>query len=399
MCRIAGGVRQRFEELRFFSVRGSGLKGYTMKISCEKNELFECLQSTAAITGGGPTTKPILRNCLLVADGGGVRIEVTDLDVSARLHLERQEVDGKGKLTLPAARLLSLVREVPGNRVVIEAMEDGKGATICSEGGEYSFKLLGESADEFPEVRSFAGENAFELTAGKFSEMLRRVAVASSRDASRYQLTGVFCEIEGKNLKMTATDGKRLTTDEMEIENSGSKTISGIIPNRAADVMVKVLSQGSENIKLALEEIEVQMSFVGGELIAKLVEGTFPEYKSAIPSDVTTKVTADRGELVAAVRSASLVTDKETETVIFRFKGKEVELESKGSDIGESKIRVGVEMDGDGVEIRFNPTYFVDALRTIDTEQVRMEFYGPERPGAIIGEPNYRHYLMPLVVN
>ena len=370
-----------------------------MKISCEKNELFECLQSTAAITGGGPTTKPILRNCLLVADGGGVRIEVTDLDVSARLHLERQEVEGKGKLTLPAARLLSLVREVPGNRVVIEAMENGKGATICSEGGEYSFKLLGESADEFPEVRSFSGENSFELPAGKFSEMLRRVAVASSRDTSRYQLTGVFCEIEGKKLKMTATDGKRLTTDEMKIENSGSKTISGIIPNRAADVMVKVLSQGSENIKLALEEIEVQMSFDGGELIAKLVEGTFPEYKSAIPSDVKTKVTADRGELVAAVRSASLVTDKETETVIFRFKGKEVALESKGSDIGESKIRVGVEMDGDEVEIRFNPTYFVDALRTIDTEQVRMEFYGPERPGAIRGEPSYRHYLMPLVVN
>ena len=51
------------------------------------------------------------------------------------------------------------------------------------------------------------------------------------------------------------------------------------------------------------------------------------------------------------------------------------------------------------MEIRFNPSYFVDALRKIDTEQVRMEFYGPERPGAIRGEPSYRHYLMPLVVN
>jgi DNA polymerase III sliding clamp (beta) subunit (PCNA family) len=51
------------------------------------------------------------------------------------------------------------------------------------------------------------------------------------------------------------------------------------------------------------------------------------------------------------------------------------------------------------VEIRFNPSYFVDALRTIDTEQVRMEFFGSERPGAIKGELSYRHYLMPLVVN
>ena len=379
--------------------RGTQLKEYTMKICCEKNELFERLQSIAAITGGGPTTKSILRNCLLVATGKELQIKATDLDVSACLQIERQEVDGKGELALPAARLLSLVREVPGNRIIIEATKDGKGAKVCSESGEYSFKLLGESPDEFPEVRGFSGEGALELPRAKFAEMLRRVAVAASRDSSRYQLTGVFCEIEGGLLKMTATDGKRLTTDEMEIDNSASATVSGIIPNRAVDVMVKVLSQGEESVKFSLQETEVQMAFDGGEMMAKLVEGTFPEYKSAIPSDVKSEVTADRGQLVAAVRSASLVTDKETEAVIFRFKGKEVAIESKGSDIGESMIRVDVEKDGEDVEIRFNPSYFVDALRTIDTEQVRMEFFGSERPGAIKGELSYRHYLMPLVVN
>ena len=104
-----------------------------MKICCEKNELFERLQSIAAITGGGPTTKSILRNCLFVATGKELHLKATDLDVSACLQIERQEVDGKGELALPAARLLSLVREVPGNRIIIEVTKDGKGAKVCSE--------------------------------------------------------------------------------------------------------------------------------------------------------------------------------------------------------------------------------------------------------------------------
>lgn len=370
-----------------------------MKICCEKNELFERLQSIASITGAGPTTKPILQNCLLVADGDGVRIEVTDLDVSARLQIERQEVEKQGKLALPASLLVSLIRGFPGNKIVIDSMKDGRGATLRSEAGDCSFKILGENPDEFPEVRKFAGENALQLPGSKLGEMLDRVGVAASRDTSRYQLTGVFCEIAGKKLKMTATDGKRLTTDEMEIDNPDSLEVSGIIPNRAVDVMIKVLSQGTDTVQAALQETEVQLSFNGGELMAKLVEGTFPEYSSAIPEEVKTEVTADRGELADAVKNAQLVTNKETGAVVFRFKGNQIELEAKGSDKGEADIKIAAEIKGEDVEIRFNPSYFVDALRKIDTEQVRMEFYGPERPGAIRGEPSYRHYLMPLVVN
>ena len=370
-----------------------------MKIICEKNELFERLQSIASITGLGPTTKPILQNCLLVADGEGVRIEVTDLDVSARLQIERQEVEKKGKLALPANLLVSLIRGFPGSKIVIDAMKDGQGATLLSEAGDCSFRILGENPDEFPEVRQFAAENALQIPGGKLGKMLDRVGIAASRDTSRYQLTGVFCEIAGKKLKMTATDGKRLTTDEMEIDNPASVEASGIIPNRAVDVMVKVLSQGTETVQLALQDTEVQMSFEGGELMAKLVEGTFPEYSSAIPEEVKTEVVADRGELADAVKNAQLVTNKETGAVVFRFKGSRVEIEAKGSDKGEADIKIAAEVKGDDVEIRFNPSYFVDALRKIDTEQVRMEFCGSERPGAIRGEPSYRHYLMPLVVN
>ena len=147
---------------------------------------------------------------------------------------------------------------------------------------------------------------------------------------------------------------------EIDFQVAG-KEYAHLIPKR----------DGPEKLHFSLKKIE---SFIPPPYEAEIMEA-FP---AVIPSGVTTKVIADRGELVSAVQSASLVTDKENQRVIFRFKGKEVELESKGSDISESKIRFGVEMEGEEVELGFDPAFFVDALSTIATEQVTLVFYWPE---------------------
>ena len=367
-----------------------------MKVRCDRNELAERLQSVGGIISSGPTTKPILQDFLLRATGEQLVVETTDLDISARLRLERVEVEEEGAVALDASRLVSLVREIPGRSVSIESIEGGRGAYLRAEG--YEVRLLGDDPDEFPEVLRFASDGAFEVPREKFAEMLRRVGVAASRDTSRYQLTGVFFEIDGDKLVMTATDGKRLTNDVLRIENPQGGSVSGIVPNRAVDVMGRVLANGEENVRLSLVETEVQVSFGYGELMSKLIEGTYPDYHSALPGEKSTRVSVKRAELLAAVRSASLVTDRESAAIVFRFEDGTVRLESHSSDIGESKITVPVSMEGDPLEIRFNPVYFIDALRTVNEEQIRMEFAGKERPGTIRGGTHYRHMLMPLVL-
>ncbi len=378
-----------------------------MKIRCDRNELFERLQSVAGIVSTAPTTRPILQHCLLEAGRGDdgadtLTLSVTDLDISSRLVIERVEVEEPGILALPANRLASLVREVPGSSVHLDATE--KQETSESPGGAmlragtYEFRLLGEDAAQFPEVKEFASDSALTLPRETFYEMLRRVAVGACRDSSRYQLAGVFVEIEGSSLTMTATDGKRLTHDSMRIDNPKGVAVSSILPNRAVDVMIRVLARGEQTFQFSLEETEVQIALEHGQVMAKLVEGSYPDYSTAIPRAVTTKVRGNKADLLAAAKSASLVTDKETATIQFCFEDDHVRLESKASDIGESRIEVPVAIEGENLSIRFNPVYFIDALRTLGEEEIAMEFDGTDKPGTIRGVENYRHYLMPLVV-
>ncbi len=367
-----------------------------MKIRCDRNELLDRLQSISGVVSAAPTTKPILQCCQLTATPKELSLEVTDLDISSRLLVERHEVEESGQVVLPAVRLTSLLRELPGGSVNFETAEDGRSVDV--KAGSYEFRLLGEDPEEFPEVKSFEAETSLTLQRDKVADMFRRVGIAAARDASRYQLSGVFVEIEGEQLQMTATDGKRLTHDSMRISNPNKICVSAIIPNRAVDSLCRILSHGSDEVRLALQETEVQVAFDHGDLMAKLVEGTFPEYQSVIPTEVKTRVKARRSEFLQATKGASLVTDKETATICFRFGDDGIELESKASDIGESRIQIEAEIQGEPLEIRFNPVFFIDALRTVGDEEVSMEFYGADKPGAIRGGKSYRHFLMPLVV-
>lgn len=368
-----------------------------MKVRCDRNQLAESLSSVLGIVPATQAMKPIFQDFYIKTEDGHLVVEASDLDIGARIRLERVEVEEGGELALPAQRFYSIVREIPDKHVILEALEDGRGAKVSASG--YDFKMLGEDPREFPRVPEFATEGALQVTREKFVEMLRRVAIAASRDAARFQLTGVFFEVKGEKLILTATDGKRLTNDHMRIENPQGIDSSAIVPNQVVDVLLKVLAQGDTEISLVIGEPNFQVSFGRGELTAKVVQGTYPDYQQALPKETQIRVTAKRADFLSAARSAALMTDKQTATVSFLFEDGKAVLSTQARDIGESKIEVPIALEGESLEVRYNPAYFIDALRCLTEEEVRIEFFDAEKPGALRGGQHYRHLVMPLVTD
>ena len=376
-----------------------------LKVRCDRSELTECVGDILGIVPTAPAIKPILLNCHLRTSRGTsdesasgesrLEIEVTDLAMAARIRLERAEVLEDGELALPASRFYAIVREVPEKHVVIESLDDQRGAMVRSNG--YEFKVLGHDPREFPEVPAFAEKDSLGVPREKFVEILRRVAVAASRDTARFQLNGVFFEVDGDKLLFTATDGKRLTHDYLRIENPNGISSSAIVPNRVVDVLLKILSQGETEFRLAIGDPDIHVSFGRGELTAKLIQGTYPDYHAAIALKANVKVTAKRSDFLNAARSAALMTDKQTATVLFRFEEGKALLNTQTLDVGESRIEVPIALHGEPIEVRFNPTYLIDALRCLTEEEVRIEFFDADKPGTVRGGQHYRHLVMPLV--
>ncbi len=367
-----------------------------MKVRCDRIELADALNALLGIVPPTQTARPILLNFYLRTDDDRLSVEAMDLDIGARMIIEHVEVLEGGELTLPATRLASLVRELPDRNINIESTDSGHGAYLRAEG--YELRILGEDPDEFPRVPSPSVEQYMSVDRDNFLEALRRVAVASSHDPARYQLTGVLFEVEEDRLTLTATDGKRLTNDILRVGNESGATVSGIVPNRAVDVIMKVLGQGDPQFKFTIAEADIHLSFGRGEFSAKMIQGKYPDYRWVLSAKANVKVNAKRSELMAAVKAASLMTDRETSTISFHFGGDACRLTTQAANIGESKIEVPVSIQGGKeVEIRFNPNYFIDAMRCVPDEEVRMEYDDSDKPGTVRGRQNYRHLIMPLV--
>ncbi len=367
-----------------------------MKVRCDRSELSEALGALSGIIPAAQTPKPILLNFHLTAENDQLHVEAMDLDMGSRLTIERAEVSEPGEVTAPAARFASLVRELPDREVQLDGLEGGRGLTVQTDG--FELRVLGDDPAEFPRLSSFSGEGARSIDRDEFIESLRRVAVASSHDPARYQLTGVLFEFEEDQLILTATDGKRLTNDRVRIVEGEGEPVAAIVPNRAVDTILKVVAQGTPRFDLSLSENEVQVGFGRGHLSAKLIQGKFPDYRWIMDQQSNLKVMAKRADLLAAVKAASLMTDKETSTISFRFEDSILRLQTKASNIGESNIEVPVEAQGEeAVEIRFNPNYFLDALRCVPEDELRFEFGGGSKPGTLRGRRSYRHLIMPLV--
>ena len=368
-----------------------------MKIRCDRVDLADRLSSILGIIS--PTSpKPILSDFFLSTEDGHLVAEATDLEITGRAHFHKVEVIEEGQLALPSGRLLSILKEIPEDFVEIHSMDEPFGADIQSRG--FNFKILGHDPSEFPRLQETAGGSPIIVGRAKLYESLKRVSVAASRDPTRFQLNGVFFEIQDGQVSLTATDGKRLTHDRFKVHKDEGLAISAILPNQAVDVMLKVLSSPlvrDDDVTLLITETHLSLKAADTLICSTQIEGMYPNYRSIFPPDAKVRATGKRGDLLTAARSAALTTDKQTSTVLFKIAGESLVVESNAKSIGESKIEIPVQLSGDPVDFRFNPVFFIEALRTFEDDEVHLEITSPDKPVLLKGSQNYLHLVMPLV--
>jgi DNA polymerase-3 subunit beta len=138
----------------------------------------------------------------------------------------------------------------------------------------------------------------------------------------------------------------------------------------------------------------------GGKRIvySRLVDGHFPKYDDVVPKDLDKKATLDTQGFMAAVRKAALLTNEDSRGVTMKFGGQELVITSRTPEMGEAEVRIPVEYAGEVLEVGFNPTFLMDAVKVIDLQQFSFAFKGPSKPGLITEGRMYTHVVMPVSI-
>lgn len=365
-----------------------------MKILCNREKLKEGLAlANNVIPAKSP--KPALANVCLVATADALELVGTDLEVALRYRIEDVKVEEPGTAVIPARVAFDFVRDLTGETVTLQT--NGSNCTISS--GSDSCELVTLDPDEFPVVAHFDQNGSVSLQAGTFTALVGRTAFAAAREQGRYAMHGVLTEIADGQLKMVATDGRRLAVASAPIEMPSTLPRPVIVPTKGTQLFCRVITDPLDQVQLSFSENQIGLKTRNAEVFARLLDGEFPRYQAVIPAESANSIEADAEVLMRKLRLVANVTGDEARAVRLSITKGNMEIFGQSAGRGEARAAMEIEYKGKNAEIAFNPDYVIDGLKNCENGSVVLEFNEKTSPGKFRLGESYIYIVMPITID
>lgn len=366
-----------------------------MKLTITREQLQEGLVAVAAAVPS-KTTLPVLANILLEASKDGLRLSGTDLDIAVSTTVPAS-VDQEGAITLPARKLVELVRELPSAGIRLTTQGEQRVTIEC---GRSKFKLLGLPREEFPAFPQVAFDGKSKTTARDLQKLVAHVAFAASTEESRPILNGVLWQLMADRMRMVATNGHRLAKMEVPLQGTAGQEAELIVPPKALEQFRKLFGPDDE-IEIGRSDNHLGFRSATTQVYTRLIEGPYPNYEQVIPRENDKVATAEKASVMSALRRMSIVASDQTHRIRMSFGDGSCKLSVTTPDLGEAQEEITVAYDGEPLDIGFNANYLLEVLKYMPTDEIRMTFKAPERAATVepVGWDDPAAYLtlvMPL---
>ncbi len=371
-----------------------------MKLTIKKEEILKGLQRIQGVVEK-KNTMPILSNMLLTADGKGVEIVATDLEIGLRGRYAA-DVQKAGAVTVSAKKMYEIVRELPAEDIQI-SVEDGGWVRIMA--AQSQFKLVALPKEEYPALPDVAEEGMIVIEGETLREMIKKTLYSVGENDARYVLNGLFVHMtqakNGLNVRMVGTDGHRLSMIDRVVD-AKHKEESMIIPKKAMMELRRLLEEDSSQAELRLGFSKNHALFKrdGLVMVSKLIDGNYPNYMQVVPAKSTKKVAVSKDLLSHAVKRVSILSKEKTNAVKIQLEKDRLILSTNNPEVGEASEELAVDYKGDSITIGFNSRYLMDVLGAMDRTNIALELNDPLSPCLITeeGDENYKCVVMPMRV-
>jgi len=363
-----------------------------MKVIAQTAALQEALTLAGSIVATR-TPKPVLQCVKLVAAENMLTLLATDLEVGCRYHVTAVQVEEEGEALVPADRIIGIVRESTDEESL--TLETEKESCHVRGSGSH-FKVFGYDPGEYPSVAEFAETGDFQVPSPALANMIGKTLFATAKAHSHYAISGVLWEAAGRKLQLVATDGHRLAQAKGSLGKAAGKETSAIVPAKLMALIQRIASDGEEAIQVRIQENQILLRTARAVLVSSLVQGNFPKYSDVIPRECNRKAVINTAQFEHRIRQAALLTDEESRGVKLSFEADHVTLSSRAPETGEAEATCPVQLDGEPLEIAFNPTFLIDALRVAETDEIHFEMNASNKPAVIKSGNNFLYVLMPV---
>lgn len=349
-----------------------------MKFTIDQEIFSELLQQHLLVIPPR-SALPILNSIRWELSGRTLKIHSTDLEISLLTEAD-VESEGEGSVAVPAKKISEIVRELPDEPINV-TIEDNFRVKIRGISGLY--QVSGSDPADFPPILDEGMEEKVVIKGEKLKRMINQTTFAVSRDDMRPNLCGIFFQILADDIRMIATDGHRLAKLIDNSYEGGDTTYEAIVPVRALQLAVKTIGD-DEEIRISASKNYLLIEMKGSYFYSRLIEGKYPPYENVIPKNNPNILTANVESLTNSVRRVAIFSNFLTRQVKFSLAAEKMMLSAEDVETGgEAEEEIEVDYQGEEMLIGYNANYVLDALRKIDTEEVKI-FIGTSDSASVV---------------
>lgn len=364
-----------------------------MKFVCNAEELAQAC-SVVQRAASAKTSIPSVEGILLSAEGKSLTLTGYDLEMGIVTEIPCA-VEESGKIVVNAHMFSETVRKLPNKAVIVDSDLRNIASIEC---GDFNTTIVGMSAEDYPELPSITGGYDVTLSQPVLKDMIRKTIFSVAIKDARTVHTGVRFEIEKDHLRLVAVDGIRLAIRNEIIDYKGNDLIF-VVPAKTLSEVSKLLSdEDDDKVEISVGKRHIIFKIGNYDIISRLLDGEFLNYKNAINTVVKTTVKVKTSELLESIERTSLIIlDRLKCPLKCVFSNGYIKMSSNAS-IGASSDRIEAEIDGEDLIIGFNNKYLIDALRVCDTDEIKILLGSPISPIIIV--PNegdsFKFLILPV---
>lgn len=338
---------------------------------------------------------PILSNVLIEKQDSKIRFTATDLEIQITTTIDTETSKGQtAAITVGGKKLQEILRILPDqSKLSIETRENK--AQLKTNKSRFSLQTL--PPQDFPKLSNQL-ENVTKITLRQkeLKSLLLSVQYAMAQQDVRYYLNGVLLIVEGKKIRVVATDGHRLAYNAGTIEGNYDRQ-EIILPRKAVAELSKLLADSNDAVELEFSAQQAKATFSGITLITKVIDGKFPDYERVIPK-YTNHLRLERTAIMQALQRAAILSNEKFRGVRFVLTEKNLSIISSNSEQEEAQEEIETDYHGEGLDIGFNVNYLLDGLNNIGSNAAVFSFGDPNSSILVTTPDNeeFRYVVMPM---
>lgn len=334
------------------------------------------------------TPAPYLQGIKLEVYAKEIVLITSNSDISIKLSIkdESLDIEEQGEVLIPGKFFVDIIRKLSGEKTKLSMIENH---ILRIEAGNSDVTLNLLNVEDYPELEFVLNDAPVRIDSKVMKSIIRQTTFATSVIENRPILTGVNIRVEGEKLVAIATDSFRLSQKMIDLP-SNFENMNVVIPGKSLDELFKILELNLDEVLIHLDHKSILFEYGNVLFQSRLLDGNFPETSRLIPNEFPIVIKFNKDDLFVAIERASLLSQKDGSSSIVKLYLRNdnlVEITSNSPEIGKviEEVYPLEKAVGVAIKIAFSSKYFLDALKTFNSDEVYVKFTGEIRPFVIEG--------------